>query len=82
MALVLIQAISIIMVLDNAAFLIQPAVGVWSTLRTKTGDACLHCHWRAYRGGIWIILWQLPYPAPACTVTTLLAMAFCEHLVV
>ncbi len=74
-------AISIIMVLDNiAAFLIQPAVGVWSDgLRTKIGRRLPFIIIGAPIAAVAFGLIPLAATLPvllACTVTTLLAMAF------
>jgi len=74
-------AISIIMVLDNiAAFLIQPAVGVWSDgLHTKIGRRLPFIIIGAPIAAVAFGLIPLAATLPvllACTVTTLLAMAF------
>lgn len=73
--------ISIIMVLDNiAAFIIQPTVGVWSdNLRTKIGRRLPFIIIGAPIAAVAFGLIPLAATLPvllACTVTTLLAMAF------
>lgn len=74
-------AVSIIMVLDNiAAFIIQPTVGVWSdNLRTKIGRRLPFIIIGAPLAAVAFGLIPLAKTLPvllACTVTTLLAMAF------